>query len=180
VREQVESLGAKFVDLGLSSEAAEGAGGYARAMDEDFYRRQREALARVVAESDVVITTASVPGRRAPLLVTEGAVRSMRPGSVVVDLAAATGGNCENSRPGETVESAGVTILAPLDLPSSLAHPASQMYARNVAAFLENLVHEGKVRLDLDDPILRATLLTREGKIVHPAFEKPAESPVGS
>ena len=139
VKEQVESLGARFVELGLETEGAEGSGGYARAMDEEFYRRQREVMAQVVAESDVVITTAAVPGRKAPTLITAEMVSRMRPGSIVVDLAAEGGGNCELTRPRETVEVNGVTIAGPVNLPSAIPYHASQMYANNTAAFLGNL-----------------------------------------
>ena len=168
VKEQVESLGARFVELGLETGKAEAAGGYAQAMGEDFYRRQREVMGKVVAESDVVITTALVPGQKAPVLITEEMVRGMRPGSLIVDLAAEGGGNCALSRRGETVLAHGVTILAPVNLPSTVPHHASQMYARNVAAFVQNLVKKGRLELNLDDPIVRETLVTREGEVVHP------------
>ena len=168
VKEQVESLGARFVELGLETDKAEAAGGYAQAMGEEFYRRQRDVMGKVVAESDVVITTALVPGQKAPVLITEEMVRSMRPGSLIVDLAAEGGGNCALSRRGETVLAHGVTILAPVNLPSTVPHHASQMYARNVAAFVQNLVKKGQLELNLDDPIVRETLLTREGEVVHP------------
>jgi NAD(P) transhydrogenase subunit alpha len=172
VKEQVESLGARFVELGLETQAAEAAGGYAQAMGEEFYRRQRIVMERVVAESDIVITTALVPGEKAPLLITEDMVRGMRPGSVIVDLAAEGGGNCALTRRGETVVAHGVTLLGPLNLASSLPHQASQMYARNVAAFVQNLVKKGQVQLNLADPILRDTLLTREGEVVHPRLRE--------
>lgn len=164
-KEQVESLGARFVDLGLSTTGTEAAGGYARAMDEDFYRRQREALARVIARCDAVITTAAVPGRRAPLLVTAEAVRSMAPGSVVVDLAAERGGNCELTRPGETVVEQGVRILGPVNLPSMVPCHASQMYAKNVAQFLWHVAPDGRPRSDGDE-IARETLIAQGGKVV--------------
>ena len=165
VKEQVESLGARFVELGLETEGAEGAGGYARAMDEEFYRRQREVMAQVVAESDVVITTAAVPGRQAPTLITAEMVSRMRPGSIVVDLAAEGGGNCELTRPRETVEAHGVTIAGPVNLPSAIPYHASQLYANNVAAFLGNLFEAGQLRLNLEDPIIHDTLLTHEGEV---------------
>ncbi|MFQ5695590.1 MAG: Re/Si-specific NAD(P)(+) transhydrogenase subunit alpha [Terriglobia bacterium] len=167
VKEQVESLGAKFVELELKTEAAETAGGYAQALGEEFYRRQAEMMARVVADSDVVITTAAVPGKKAPVLITEEAVRKMRPGSVIIDLAAEAGGNCALTRPGETVDVNGVTLLGPLNLPATLAYHASQMYARNVTAFLHNLVPNGALRLNLEDPIIRDTLTTHQGEVVH-------------
>ena len=168
VKEQVESLGAKFVELALVAGETETAGGYARAMDEDFYRRQREMMLRVVAESDVVITTAAVPGRKAPILVTEEMVREMRPGSVILDLAAEGGGNCELTRPGETVEAYGVSILGLVNLPSTIPYHASQMYAKTLAAFLLNLVKDGQVHLNLDDPIIRDTLVTHQGEVINP------------
>ncbi len=168
VKEQVESLGAKFLELELKTEGSEGSGGYAQAMDEEFYRRQREMMIRVVAESDVVITTAAVAGRKAPMLITEEAVQGMHSGSVILDLAAEGGGNCELTRPGEKVEYNGVTILGPTDLPSTVAHHASQMYARNVAAFLHNLVKEGQLDLNLEDEIVRDTLLVHQGEVVNP------------
>ncbi len=182
VKEQVESLGAKFVELELNTEGSEESGGYAQAMDEEFYERQREMMARWVAESDVVITTAAVAGRKAPMLITEEAVQGMHPGSVILDLAAEGGGNCELTRPGEKVEYDGVTILGPTDLPSTVAHHASQMYARNVAAFLENLVKEGQLDLNLEDEIIRDTLLSHQGELVNPRVREllaqPASSPV--
>ena len=167
VKEQVESLGAKFVELELQAEGSETKGGYARAMDEEFYRRQREMMIKVVAESDVVIATAAVPGKRAPLLVTEEMVRGMAPGSVIVDLAAEGGGNCELTQPGETVEANGVQIIGPVNLPSTVPYHASQMYAGNVAAFLRHLVKDGKADLNEEDPIIRATLLTHKGEVVN-------------
>jgi H+-translocating NAD(P) transhydrogenase subunit alpha len=167
VKEQVESLGAKFVEMELQAEAAETKGGYARAMDEEFYRRQREMMKKMVAESDVVISTAAVPGRKAPLLITEEMVRGMEPGSVIVDLAAEGGGNCELTQPGETVEVNGVQIIGPINLPSTIPYHASQMYARNVAAFLLHLVKDGKPDLNEEDPIIRATLLTHKGEVVN-------------
>ena len=165
VKEQVESLGARFVELGLETEGAEGSGGYARAMGEEFYRRQREVMAQVVAESDVVITTAAVPGRQAPTLITAEMVSGMRPGSIVVDLAAEGGGNCELTRPRETVQAHGVTIAGPVNLPSAIPYHASQMYANNVAAFLGNLFADGQLRLNLEDPIIHDTLLTHDGEV---------------
>ncbi len=167
VKEQVESLGAKFVELPLESADAETAGGYAKAMGEEFYRRQREMMAQVVAESDVVITTAAVPGKKAPILITAAMVQGMRPGSVVVDLAAETGGNCELTRQGETVEVHDVTIIGPANLPSTIPYHASMMYANNLAAFLQNLVPDGEMRLNLEDPIIRDTLVTHKGEVVN-------------
>jgi NAD(P) transhydrogenase subunit alpha len=167
-REEVESLGARFVELPLEPAEAGGAGGYARAQGDDFYRRQQELLGRVVAASDVVIGTALVPGRRAPLLITAGMVAGMAPGSVVVDLAAERGGNCELSRPDQVAVEGGVRILAPTDLPSTVACHASQMYARNVVAFVLHLVEGGELRLAPDDEIGAGTLVCRDGEVVHP------------
>lgn len=168
VKEQIQSLGARFVELPVEAENAQDAGGYARAQDESFYRRQRELLARVVAESDVVITTAVVPGRKAPVLVTADMVRGMAPGSVVVDLAAERGGNCELTRAGETATEHGVTIVGRFNLASELPHDASHMYSRNVAAFLAHLVQNGQARVEADDAIIRSTLLTHGGEIANP------------
>jgi NAD(P) transhydrogenase subunit alpha len=167
VKEQVQSLGARFVELPLET-VGEDASGYAREQSEEFQRRQRELMTRVVAASDVVITTASIPGRRAPLLITRAMVEGMHPGSVVVDLAAERGGNCELTRPDEVVEFRGITILGPTNLPSTVPNDASQMYARNLTAFLTHLVKDGKLNLDAEDPIVRETMLTREGAVVHP------------
>lgn len=168
VKEQVESLGAKFLELELETEEAETSGGYAKAMDEEFYRRQREMMKQVIAESDVVITTAAIPGKKAPVLVTEEMVRGMRSGSVIVDLAAEGGGNCELTQPGETINVNGVHILGPLNLPSTIPHHASQMYAKNVTSFLENLLNEGELNLNLEDPIINDTLLTHKGEVINP------------
>jgi NAD(P) transhydrogenase subunit alpha len=168
VKEQVLSLGARFVELPLETGDAEDGGGYARAQDEGFYRRQRELLQEVVADSDVVISAAAVPGRKAPVLVTDRMVAGMRPGSVVVDLAAEHGGNCESSRPGETTVAHGVRVLAPLNLAATVPHHASQLYARNVASFVANLVEKGEARLDADDEIVRESMVTRGGYVVHP------------
>jgi proton-translocating NAD(P)+ transhydrogenase subunit alpha len=166
VKEQIESLGARFVTLEL--QAAEGAGGYAKAMDEAYYKRQRELLAQIIKDQDVVITTAAVPGAKSPLLVTADAVRSMVPGSVIVDLAAERGGNCELTRAGETVVERGVSILGPLNLPSTIPTHASEMYAKNVTAFLALLVKKGELKIDTTDEIVRETLITQSGNIVHP------------
>ena len=168
VKEQVESLGARFLELELKTEATEDAGGYAKAMDEEFYRRQRELMSAAVADNDVVITTAAVPGRKAPVLITSEMVTAMRPGSVIVDLAAESGGNCELSSIGETRVVDGVSILAPRNLPSSVPYHASQMLARNFTAFLDTLIVDGEIALDLDDEIIQGTLVTRSGEVVHP------------
>lgn len=169
VKEEVESLGGKFVELPLPTEKSGQSGGYAQAMDEDFYRRQRELMADVVAVSDVVISTAAVPGKVAPILVTEEMVDSMAPGSVIVDLAAERGGNCALTQQGETVVRHGVTIMGPLNLPSEIPYHASQMFARNVATFVQQIINDdGRLELNLDDEVVRETLLTRDGEVVHP------------
>ncbi|HJM43820.1 MAG: Re/Si-specific NAD(P)(+) transhydrogenase subunit alpha [Nitrospinota bacterium] len=168
VKEQVESLGAKFVELPLESADAQDKGGYAKDLGEDFYRRQQELMGRVVAESDVVITTAAVPGKPAPVLITRAMVAGMSPGSVIVDIAAERGGNCEATRPDETVVENGVSILGPVNLPSDIPFHASQMYARNIATFLLHLVKDGGLNVDLEDEITRETLVARGGEVVHP------------
>ena len=171
-KEQVQSLGARFVELPLAAADAEDRRGYARAQDETFYARQRELLARVVAESDVVITTAVVPGKRAPVLITADMVAAMPRGSVIVDLAAERGGNCELTRPDETVMERGVTIIPAVNLASTVPTHASQMYAKNLAAFFLHLVKDGALRLDLQDEITRETLVTRDGEVVHPRIRE--------
>ncbi len=166
-KEQVMSMGAKFLELNVDAGDAEDKGGYARAMGEDFYRRQQEAMAAAIGQFDVVITTAAVPGKRAPVLVTKDAVQRMAPGSVVVDLAAERGGNCELTRPDQTVVEHGVTILGPTNLPGTVPAHASQMYAKNVSTFLLHLVKEGQLKLDMEDEITRETLVARDGDVVH-------------
>ncbi len=168
VKEQIESLGGRFVELPLETADAEDKGGYAKAQDAAFLSRQRELLQKVVAESDIVISAAAVPGSKAPVLVTDEMVAGMQPGSVIVDLAAEQGGNCEASRPGETVTAHGVTVMAPLNLASTVPYHASQLYARNVANFVVNLVKDGVAQLDKDDEIVRDSLLTRGGEVVNP------------
>lgn len=168
VKEQVQSLGARFVELPLEAKDAQDAGGYARAQDETFYNRQRELLTRVVAENDVVITAAVIPGKISPVLITRDMVAGMAPGSVIIDLAAERGGNCELTKMGEKVVENGVTIIGWLNLANGVPHDASQMYARNITAFLANLVKDGKARVDADDDIIRSTLLTRGGEIINP------------
>ena len=167
VKEQVESLGAKFVELKLETRETEATGGYAKAMDEDFYRRQRELMKRVVAENDIVITTAAIPGKKAPILVTEDMVHAMHAGSVIIDLAAETGGNCELTKAGETLEVNGVTLVGPVNLPSTVPYHASMMYAKNVTSFVLNLVKDGQVMVNLEDQIIKDTLLTHKGEIVN-------------
>ncbi len=168
VKEQVESLGAKFYDLQLETKEAEAAGGYAREMGEEFYKRQRELLALAVAESDIVITTAAVPGKRAPVLITSEMVGPMTPGSVIIDLAARYGGNCELTRPKEVVISHGVKIMGPIHLASTVPYHASQMYSKNISNFLMHLIREGKFDLQLKDEIIRETLVTHDGEVVNP------------
>jgi NAD(P) transhydrogenase subunit alpha len=167
VKEQIESLGARFVVLEVENAGAEDKGGYAKAMGEEFYRRQRELMAGVLAEQNVAITTAAVPGKKAPVLITGEMVSRMAPGSVIVDIAAERGGNCELTRPGETVETGGVSILGPLNLPSTIPYHASQMYAKNIATFLKYLIKDGQFALDREDEIVRETLVTRAGEVVH-------------
>jgi NAD(P) transhydrogenase subunit alpha len=168
VKDQVQSLGAKFVELPLETADTEDKGGYAKALDEAFYRRQREMMARVVAHSDVVITTAAVPGKKAPVLVTAEMVAGMRPGSVVLDLAAERGGNCELTRPNERVVAHGVVVLGPTNLASTVPYHASQMYAKNITTFLAHLAKNGRIDTTVDDEIVRETLVTAGGEIVHP------------
>ena len=182
VQEQVESLGAKFVSLPLETAEAEDTGGYAKAQDDSFYRRQREMTARIVAASDVVITTALVPGKKAPVLVTADMVAEMAPGAVVVDLAAERGGNCELTQPDQLVVRNGVTILGPTNLPSTVPCHASQMYAKNVSALLLHLAKDGDLRIDLEDEVTRDTLVSQGGEIVHPRVREALgmTNPAGS
>jgi H+-translocating NAD(P) transhydrogenase subunit alpha len=167
VKEQVQSLGARFVELPIEAKDAQDSGGYAKAQDEAFYARQRELLGRVVAESDVVITTAVVPGKKAPILVTKEMVQGMAPGSVIVDLASERGGNCELTRAEETIVVNGVTIVGEINLASTVPYHASQLYARNVSAFLLLLAKGGKLNLNMHDDIIRETLLTQGGEVVN-------------
>ena len=184
VKEQVESLGAKFVEMDLETDASEDKGGYAKAMGEEFYRKQRELMTEVVAEQDVVITTAAVPGKQAPVLITAEMVRGMMPRSVIVDLAAERGGNCELTRPGETVVEHGVTIIGITNLPATVPYHASQMYAKNIVTFLLNMVKDGQLELNMDDEIVAETLVTRDGEVVNPrirealGLQQPASSAV--
>jgi len=168
VKEQVQSVGAKFVELPLETGQSEDKGGYAKAQDEAFYQRQRDMMVRVVAANDVVITTAVVPGKKAPVLVTAEMVRGMAPGSVIVDLAAERGGNCELTRADEVVVENGVTILGPTNLPSTVPYHASQMYAKNISTFLLHLLKDGSVTVDTNDEITRETLVVRGNEVVHP------------
>jgi len=175
VKEQIESLGAKFVELPLEAKDAQTSGGYAKAQTEDFYRKQQELLASHAEQSDVVVTTALVPGSRAPLLVTEDAVKRMKPGSVLVDLAAEQGGNCALTEPGKTVVKYGVKIHGPLNLPSSMAPQASQLYSRNVTAFLLPMLKGGELSPDPNDDLVKGTMVVQAGKVVHEATRKALE-----
>jgi NAD(P) transhydrogenase subunit alpha len=167
VREQIESLGARFLDLHFETEA-EAEGGYARELTEEEQQRQRDALNDALSRFDVVISTAAVPGRRAPILVTAQGVANMKPGSVIVDLAAETGGNCELTKAGETITHDDVTIAGPINLPAQMPDHASQLYARNVAALLELMVDdEGALKIDFDDDVIRGACITHDGEIVH-------------
>jgi NAD(P) transhydrogenase subunit alpha len=167
-KEQVQSLGGRFVELPIEAKDAQDAGGYAKAQDEEFYRRQRELLAKVVAESDVVITAAVVPGKKSPVLVTREMVAGMAPGSVIVDLAAERGGNCEYTQAGKKVVEHGVTIVGYFNLATDVPYHASQMYAKNITAFLTYMVKDGKLQLNLDDEIIQSTLVTQGGEVVNP------------
>jgi NAD(P) transhydrogenase subunit alpha len=167
VKEQVQSLGARFVELALETQDAQDARGYAKAQDEAFYAKQRELLGKVVAENDAVITTAVVPGKKAPILVTADMVKGMAPGSVILDLAAERGGNCELTHPEETYVAHGVTIIGQINLAGGVPYHASQMYARNLTAFLQNLVKDGKVRPAESDDIIRDTLIAQGGEVVN-------------
>ncbi len=167
VKEQVQSVGARFVELELDTAESEGSGGYAQAMDEQFYAKQREMMARVVSENDVVITTAAVPGKPAPVLVTEDMVKHMNPGSVVIDLAAERGGNCEITEPGKTVVKHGVTLVGELNLPSTVPFHASQMYSNNIVNFLKLMISDGTLDAAVDDDIVQGATVTRDGEIVN-------------
>jgi NAD(P) transhydrogenase subunit alpha len=172
VKEQVQSLGAKFVEMELDADAAEDAGGYAKELGEDFYRKQRELMAKIVAHSDIVITTAAIPGKKSPVLVTADMVKAMAPGSVIVDLAAERGGNCELTQGDQEVDAGGVTIFGPTNLPATVPYHASQMFSNNVVKFLQNLVKEGKLAVDGDDEIVRDTMATRDGDVVSPRIRE--------
>ena len=167
VKEQVESLGAKFVEMEIEAGEAEDKGGYAKEMGEEFYRKQRELMARVVAENDVVITTAAVPGKKAPILITAEMVRGMATGSVIVDLAAERGGNCELTKPGEDVVEHGVTILGPVNLPATVPFHASQMFSKNVVTLLLSMVKEGKLEFNFEDEVVVGTMATHAGEVTN-------------
>jgi NAD(P) transhydrogenase subunit alpha len=180
-KEQVQSLGGRFVELAIEAKNAQDARGYATEQGEAFYAKQRELLGQVIAASEVVIAAAVVPGKKSPILVTKEMVAGMAPGSVIVDLAAERGGNCELTKPGETIVVHGVTIIGAINVAGSVPYHASQMYARNITAFLLHLVKDGKLRLDMQDEIIRETLVTRGGEVVQArvreAFGMPALQP---
>jgi NAD(P) transhydrogenase subunit alpha len=167
VKEQIQSLGAKFVELPLESAGAEDKGGYAKAQDEAFYQKQRELMAKSVAAADMVITTAAIPGKKSPVLITADAVKGMRPGSVIVDLAAERGGNCELTKADETIVVHGVTIMGPTNLPATVPYHASQMYSKNILTFFQTLWKDGKITINLEDEVCRDTLVTRDGQVVN-------------
>jgi len=177
-KEQVQSLGARFVELPIEAKDAQDADGYAKAQDESFYLRQRELLKQVVTQSDIVITTAVIPGKTSPILVTKEMVDGMAPGSVIVDLASERGGNCELTKIGEVVGEHGVTIIGWINLASTVPYHASMMYAKNISAFLVHMIKDGKFQFNPDDQIMRETMLTRGGEIVNPRvrefFKLPA------
>ena len=175
VKEQVESLGASFVELPLETSTSEDTGGYAKAQDDAFYERQRKMMAEVVAASDVVVTTALIPGKAAPLLVTSEMISGMTSGSVVVDLAAERGGNCEPTEADQVVTTGGVTILGPTNLPSTVPYHASQMYSSNITTFLLHLITDGKLTVDLDDEITQGTLVSRNGQVINPRVQERLE-----
>jgi NAD(P) transhydrogenase subunit alpha len=174
--EQVRSLGAKFLDVDLGGIATEDQGGYARELSEEALERGRDLIARTARTADVIITTAQVPGRPAPLLIRRDAVANMRPGTILVDLAAASGGNCELTRPGETQLLNGVTLFAPLNLPATVPGHASQLYSRNIANFLALLIKDGALHLDFDDEIVRGACVAHEGKPVNPRVAAALEA----
>jgi len=179
-KEQVQSVGARFVELALETSQSQDARGYARAQDEDFLKRQRELLTRVIAESDVVIGTATIPGKHAPLLVTSEMVKGMAPGSVIVDLAAERGGNCELTKLNQVVIEHGVTIFGYFNLASSVPFHASQMYSNNLTAFALNMLKDGRLNIDTQDEIVSATLVTRDGKVVNPLVLASNSVPLAS
>jgi NAD(P) transhydrogenase subunit alpha len=169
VKEEVESLGAKFVQLELETEEAQDAGGYATAQSEDFYRRQQELMAERIKNSDVVITTAAVPGKKSPVLISEEVVAGMRTGSVIIDLAAEKGGNCAVTKPGEKIVHQGVIVIGPVNLPAEVPVHASQMYAKNISTFLLHMIKEGKLELDMEDEITKGAMVAHGGQLVHEA-----------
>jgi NAD(P) transhydrogenase subunit alpha len=182
-KEQVQSLGGRFVELPIEAKDAQDARGYGTAQDETFYARQRELLTRVVGESDIVISAAVIPGKKSPVLITADMVKGMAPGSVIVDLAAERGGNCELTQTGKTVKEHGVTIIGAINLASSVPYHASQMYARNVTAYLTYMVKDGKLQFNMQDEIIRETMVTHGGEVVNARvrefFKMPALAPAG-
>jgi NAD(P) transhydrogenase subunit alpha len=164
VKEQVQSLGAQFLEMAIE-EHAETAGGYAKELSEETHRKELAFLAGAAKDADIVISTAAIPGKKAPILITAAAVQGMKPGAVIVDLAAETGGNCELTEPGSEIVRNGVSILGPLNLASTVPRDASQMYAKNVSAFLSHIVQDGKLRLDFEDQIIRDTCVTHAGEV---------------
>jgi len=182
-KEQVQSLGGRFVELPIEAKNAQDARGYGTAQDENFYARERELLTKVVAESDIVITAAVIPGKKSPVLITDEMVKRMAPGSVIIDVAAERGGNCELTRMGETIKAHDVTIIGAINLASSVPYHASQMYARNLVTFLTYMVKDGKLQLNLQDEIVRETMVTNGGEIVNARvrefFKLPALAPAG-
>ncbi len=177
VREQVESLGGKFVELSLEAGDTEDKGGYAKAMDDEFYARQRAFMAEIAAESDVVICTAAIPGKKSPVLITDDAIQAMHDGSVIVDLAAERGGNCEASEADQRVVRHNVTILGPTNLAGEVAQDASQMFAKNISTFLLNMIKDGTLDMDMEDEIVRETLLTHHGEVVQPRIRQLLDLP---
>jgi len=164
VKEQVQSLGATFLEMAIE-EHAETAGGYAKELSEETHKKELAFLAKAARDADIVISTAAIPGKKAPILLTTAAVEGMKPGSVIVDLAAETGGNCELTQAGAEIVRNGVAILGPLNLPSTMPINASQMYAKNISAFLGHIVQDGKLRLDFEDQIIRDTCVTHAGEV---------------
>jgi H+-translocating NAD(P) transhydrogenase subunit alpha len=175
VKEQIESLGARFAVMPVETKDAQDAGGYAKAQTQEFYQKQQKFLAERAAASDVIITTALIPGQRAPILISEEAVKGMRTGSVVVDIAAERGGNCALTEPGKTVVKYGVTIIGPLNLPSTMAPQASQLYSRNITSFLAIMIKDGSLNIDVKDDLVRGPLVINKGELVHPATKTAIE-----
>ena len=167
VREQVESLGGKFVELNVTADDAESKGGYAKEMSEDFYRRQREELTKVIADCDILITTAAIPGKKSPVLVTREMAEAMAPGSVIVDIAAERGGNCEVTIPGQTIDHQGVTVMGPINLASSIPVHASEMFSKNITTFLIPMIKTGTLNIDLNDEVINETLVAQNGAVVN-------------
>lgn len=185
VREQVESLGAKFIELDIETEGAEDSGGYAKEQSEDFIARQQAAMAEVIAAQHVIITTAAIPGRPSPILVTEEMVRGMAPGSVIVDLASERGGNCALTQPGETIVAHGVTIMGPVNLATTMPYHASQMYASNVTTLLKEFLKDGQLEIDMGNDVVEGCLVCTGGEIVHPRVRElaglaPLEKPASA